>query len=203
MIILITDRDRQIILHLEKYKYATLDQIQKIFFKEQTHSYTIARRRMAEIRKAGYVKSVKDVELNKLVYIYNDSKIKPPDRHRLIVLDVLATLHYNGFNVQTFDVEKFWQNGAIRSDAITVFTLESNQKRRYQYFIEVQLSNNECNLEKYDVLYKTGEVQEYLGRDIYPRILLVTDREINSYCASCTIIKLNTKLDEFVSVIMP
>lgn len=200
---MIMDRDREIILYLEKYKYATIDQIQKIFFKWQTHSYVIARRRMAEIRNAGYVKSIRDNELNKMVYIYNDGKIKPPDRHRLLILDVLANLHYNGFKVQTFEVEKFWQNGAIRSDGFTVFTLESNTKRRFQYFIEVQLSNNDCNLEKYDILYRTGEVQKYLGRDIYPKLLLVTDRDINTICNSCSVVKLNTKLDEFVNIIMP
>jgi hypothetical protein len=94
----------------------------------------------------------------------NDSKVKPPDVHRLLLLDVLANIHYSGFNVQIFDVEKQWQGGAIRSDAFTVFTLETDAiKHRYQYFIEVHLSHNPHNLEKYDKLLDTTEVQEYLG----------------------------------------
>ena len=93
---MITNRDRQIILHMEKYKYATIEQLEKIFFREQKNSYNITRRRMAEIRNAGYVKSIRDIESNRLVYIYEDSKTKAPDRHRLIILDVLANLHYQG-----------------------------------------------------------------------------------------------------------
>ena len=201
---MITDRDRRIILHLEKYKYATIEQLQKIFFPTQINSYTIVRRRMGEIIKAGYARSIRDAEINKVVYIYDDGKVKAPDRHRMIVLDVLANLHYHGYNVNIFDVEKFWQGGAIRSDAFAVFTLE-NAKNRYYYFVEVHLSNNECNLEKYDELYMTREVQDYIGSKVYPRILLITDRDMDvGYSTEyCKIIKLNTKLDEFSSIILP
>lgn len=199
---MITDRDREIIRYLEIYKYATIDQLEKIFFKKQKNSYNIARRRMAEIRKAGYVKSPRHPETGRIVYIYDDGKTKMPDRHRLLVLDVLANLHQQGFNVQLYEVEKFWKDGEIRSDAFAIFTLE-NVKNRYHFFIEVHLSNNDCNLEKYDELYETGEVQKYLGRDIFPRILLITDRDIEYNCKNTKVIKLNTDLDEFSSIILP
>lgn len=199
---MITDRDRDIILHLEKYKYATLEQIAKIFFRKAKQSYNIARRRMAEIRKEGYVKAIKDTEINRTVYIYNDGKTNVPDRHRLIVLDVLANLHQQGFKVQDFEVEKYWLGGKIRSDAFAVFVLEG-LKNRYQFFIEVHLSNNDCNLGKYDTLFDTGEVQKYLGRNVYPRILLITDRNVEYNCKNSKVIKLNTKLDEFASIVVP
>lgn len=202
MIILITDRDKKIILHLEKYKYATIEQLEKIFFREQKNSYNIARRRMAEIKKAGYAKAVRDIETNKVVYIYDDGKCKPPTRHRLIVLDILANFHQQCFNVKSFEIEKYWNDGEIRSDAFTVFTLE-NAKTRYQYFIEVQLSNHPSNLDKYDSLYETGEVQEYLGRNVYPRILFISDRKTNHNIKYSKVIQLNTKLDEFASIILP
>lgn len=198
---MITDRDRSIILHLEKYKYATIEQLESIFFKEQRNSYNLVRRRMAEIRNAGYIKSIRDTETNRVVYIYNDGKVKEPDRHRLLVLDVLANLHKE-YSVQIFEVEKSWKNGDIRSDAFTIFTLE-NVKNRYYYFIEVHLSNNDCNLEKYDTLFDTGEVQKYLGRDVYPRILLITDRDIEYNCRNAKVLKLNTKLEQFSSIILP
>lgn len=199
---MITDRDKQIILHLEKYKYATIEQLEKIFFREQKNSYNIVRRRMAEIKKAGYVKAIRDIEINKVVYVYDDGKSKGPDMHRLIILDILATLHQQGFNVKTFEVEKAWKGGEIRSDAFTVFTLE-NAKIRNQFFIEVQLSNHPCNLDKYDNLYDTGEVQQYLGRDIYPRILYISDRKTEYNVKHSKVIQLDTKLNEFASIILP
>lgn len=201
---MITDRDKKIIAHLEKYKYATIEQLEKIFFKIQKNSYNIVRRRMAEIRKAGYAKSIRDVETNKVIYVYNDGKTKAPTRHRLVILDILANLHHHGYNVQLFEIEKFWKTGEIRSDAFTVFTIENeNAKIRYHYFIEVHFTNHRCNLEKYDELYETKEVQQYLKRNVYPRILLVTDRNFEYDVKHSKIIKLNTKLDNFSSIILP
>lgn len=206
---MITDRDRLIISHLEKYKYATIDQLQKIFFREQNNSYNLVRRRMAEIIKAGYAASIRDIETNKVIYMYNERGIKPPSRHRIITLDVLANLHYERYNVIDFEVEKEWMNGKVRSDAFAIFSLdlednlENGKKRRFQYFVEVHLSNNDCNLEKYDDLYKTGEVQRYLGRDLYPRILLITDTQVKYNTEHCKVLTLNTKLEKFSSVILP
>lgn len=199
---MITARDKKIIAYLEEYKYATIEHLEKVFFKTQRNSYNIARRRMAEIIKAGYARRVRDVETNKVVYIFNNGESKQPSMHRLLVLDVLANLHHQGFNIEKFEIEKEWLNGKIRSDAFAVFTLEG-AKNRYYYFVEVHISNNYCNLEKYDALYKTNEVQEYLGRNVYPRILLVTDRNFNYNTEHCKVIKLNTKLDEFASIILP
>ena len=201
-IIMIMDRDKLIIAHLEKYKYATIDQLEKIFFKVQKNSYNIARRRMAEIIDAGYALRIRDPEINKVVYIYNDGKTKTPNRHRLLTLDALSNLHQLGFSVKEFEVEKSWNDGKVRSDAFTVFTLE-NTKNRYQYFIEVHLSNNDCNLEKYDILYETNEVQEYLGRNVYPRILLVTEKDVDYSTNYCKVVKVNTNFDELVSAILP
>lgn len=204
MILLITDRDRLIISHLEKYKYATIDQLQKIFFKQQNNSYNLARRRMAQIIKAGYAASIRDVETNKIIYMYNEKGVKPPLRHRIITLDVLANIHREDFGVVEFEVEKAWMDGKIRSDAFAIFTLiTDNVKNRYHYFIEVHLSKNDCNLEKYDKLYETREVQRYLGKDIFPRILLITDMDVGYNCKNTEVIKLNTNLEKFASIILP
>lgn len=199
---MITDRDRKIIRHIEQYKHATLEQIEKIFLRQQKNSYNIARRRMAEIRKAGYVKVDRDTETNRLVFMWNDGKTKMPGTHRLILLDVLANLHYHGFNVQQFEIEKSWMDGEIRSDGFTVFTLE-DLKTRYQYFIEVHLSHNPYNLEKYDRLLETTEVQDYLGRNVNPRVLLISDRKPDIKLKRTSVVSLNTRLDAFASVILP
>lgn len=202
---MITDRDRRILKYMETYKYATLEQIRKVFFKEQKNGYNIARRRMGEMRKANYLKVDRNIENNKLVYMWNEKDIKMPSRHRLILLDVLANLHYLGFNVQLFEIEKYWHNGKIRSDGFTVFTLNNvNVKNRYHYFIEIHTSNNNYNLQKYDLLYETGEVQRYLGRNIFPRVMLVTDYIPRDMQLQHTkVVTLNTKLDEFATVALP
>lgn len=176
---MLTKRDRKIINYLTIYKYITLSQLEKIFFREQGYSYNIARRRMKQIMDMGYCYSHKMKGGNKIVYILKDEssrKINPPSEHRLIVLDVLAELYNQGYEVQSFEVEKIWQNGKIRSDGYFEFIIND---RLYRFFLEVQISNNKHNLEKYSKLYETGEVQYYNKSDHYPNVLLVTDKQYN------------------------
>lgn len=200
----ITERDYNIIRNwFEPYKYATYSQLQKVFFQEQECSYNIARKRVAEMKKAGYLKqkSYRDITNNKIIHIYNDDNIKPPSHHRVLVLDVLAEMKYQKFNVEIFDIEKFWDGGKYRSDAFAVFTVE---KRRYHMFVEVQISNNYHNLEKYDDLYKTGYVQKYLNKDFYPnRILLISNQtypQIN--LKHLKVIQINTNLECFSTILL-
>jgi hypothetical protein len=200
---MITDNDKKILLYLEKYKYGTITQLQKVFYPRHKSGYNLVRRRMTEIGKHGYTKIYREPETNKLVYIWNDKKINPPTRHRLIVLDVLAELHAIGTNVQIFDVEKYWMDGKIKSDGLAVFTLD-NIKNKYRYFIEVQLSGDDFNLEKYDRLAETYEWQNYLDTNKFPRILLVTDRIFTGKePKSSQVFKLDTRLTQFSSVVVP
>lgn len=204
---MITDRDYEIVRHLEQYKYATLSQIEKIFLRQQQYSYNIARKRLIEIRKSNYIKKpYKDPSTNKNIYIYNDDKINPPTQHRILILDVYAEMKYMGFEVEHFEVEKHWidenSNKKFYSDGLAIFTTDN---RRYHYFIEVQTSNNLHNLEKYDALYDTGMVQKFYGKDFFPkRILLISDRQYTKpiELKHCQVIQLDCKLSNFFKILM-
>lgn len=200
---MITKRDKAILNYMCEYKYATIKQLEKIFFKEQQYSYNIARRRMERLVQAGYVKTHKLDTNGKIVYILNDSeeKINPPSLHRLLVLDVLAELHYLGMDVQEFCVEKSWMDGQVRSDAFIVVDILD---RRYRFFVEVHISNNKHNLDKYSKLYETGEVQGYISSNKYPRVLLITDRSYkNLDCIeNVDVVRVDTDLDGLVKAFL-
>lgn len=200
---MITKRDKQIIAHMAEYKYATIKQLEKIFFREQQYSYNIARRRMDRLIAAGYVRTHKEENSNKIVYILNDKteKINPPSAHRMLVLDVLAEMHYLGMDVKEFTVEKEWMDGKIRSDAFAICDI---QDRRYRFFVEVHISNNKHNLEKYSTLYESGEVQEYIESQNYPRVLLITDRNYKDLddIEYVDVVRINTELEEFIKAFL-
>lgn len=195
----ITKRDKLIINYMSEYKYATIKQLEKIFFREQQYSYNIARRRMNVLVASGYVRTYKEENSNKIIYILNDKneKINPPNAHRLLVLDVLAEMYYLGMDVKEFIMEKEWMDGKVRSDAFAVCDI---QDRRYRFFVEVHISNNKHNLEKYSKLYDSGEVQEYINSNTYPRVLLVTDRNYKDLndIENINVVKINTELEEFI-----
>lgn len=201
MIILITDRDNEIIKHLEEYKYCTIKQIEKTFFRHQDYSYNIASRRLKEIYKAGYIKIYRDEAMNRNVYVLKDDKVKPPSMHRILLLDIFAEMKYSGFDIECFKIEKWWMDGKIKSDAFTIFTVD---KRRYHLFVEVHISNNPYNLEKYDTLYDSGDVQKFLNKDFFPKKILLVSywQPENTKLNHCKVIHLNPKLDQFPIILL-
>lgn len=201
MIFLITERDNKIIKEwFEPYRYATIEQIEKAFLRNQKYSYNIARRRLKEMELAELIKPYHDVTTNSNIYILNDSKIKPPSLHRMITLDILAELKYSGFNIEFFKIEMPWLDGKIVSDAFIIFTVKNS---RYYFFIEVQLANNWHRLEKYDTLFESGEVQKLLKKNHFPRILFISDTEYKTlHIKSTEIVHLNTNLDIFPSILL-
>ena len=198
---MITERDNTIIKEwFEPYKYATIGQIEKAYFRDQQYSYEIARKRLLEMSKAGFIKPYRDVATNRNVYILKDDKIKPPSFHRIIILGVLAEMKYCGFNVEFFKIEMPWMGGRIISDAFVIFTIKN---RRYHFFIETQLSKHGHYLDKYDTLKQSGEVQKFLGKEHFPRIIFISDMEYSDvHINSTEVIKLDTKLNAFPSILI-
>lgn len=202
---LIVDRDREIIKHIEKYGFITLDQTQKCFMPNNNCSYKIASRRLKEIYKAGFINVFRDRATNCNVYVYKHYKGKIPSMHKIKLLDVYAELkRQGGCNILEFETEKFWNDGKIRSDGFVVFSIKNV---RYYYFIEIQIANVYHNLEKYDVLYQTGEVQAYLKdkyntKDNYfPRILFISDTNYGHiYLTSTKVVQLDLNFSNFATI---
>jgi hypothetical protein len=181
-----------------------------VFLKGKQYSYNIARKRLLEMIKAGYIKVDRDSVSNKNLYSLNEKDIKPPSEHKLLILSVLAEMKYMGFNVEHFEVEKHWihdKGKMVYSDGFCIFTMDN---RRYHYFIEVHRSNNVNNLGKYDSLYDSGIVQKWYensgyNKDFYPkRILLISDREFKKEIElkHCQVIQIDEKLSNFYKVLI-
>lgn len=97
---MITERDRRILNYLYIYKYITLEQLEKIFFKDIQYSYNVARRRMQALLKAGYIKVTKSKATKKNIYYLNEDTITNiPSEEELIFLDVLSFVFYKDFKV--------------------------------------------------------------------------------------------------------
>jgi hypothetical protein len=209
--LLITDRDVMIVRDwFELYKYSDIRMIEKVFLKGKQYSYNIARKRLLEMLKAGYIKVERNSVTNKNLYTLNEKDIKPPSEHKMIILSVLAEMKYMGFQIEHFEVEKHWvhdKGKMVYSDGFVIFTMDN---RRYHYFIEVHRSNNINNLEKYDSLYDSGIVQKWYeengyNKDFYPkRILLISDREFKKEIElkHCQVVQIDEKLSNFYKVLI-
>jgi hypothetical protein len=209
--LLITDRDTLWVREwFEQYKYSDIRMIEKVFLKGKQYSYNIARKRLLEMLKAGYIKVDRNPITNKNLYTLNEKDIKPPSEHKMIILTVLAEMKYMGFQIEHFEVEKHWihdKGKMVYSDGFVIFTMDN---RRYHYFIEVHRSNNINNLDKYDLLYDSGVVQKWYeesgyNKDFYPkRILLISDREFKKEIElkHCQVIQIDEKLSNFYKILI-
>lgn len=195
----ITDRDNEMLKHMKFFGFLNLRQAQKIFFPEADCSYQIASRRLLALKHAGFVEVGRDEYSNQNIYIPKGEKAKFPSQHRIKVLDVYAQLkHDNCCKVKKFEIEKFWDNGNVRSDGFVIFSINNIL---YRFFIEVQLSNNEHNLKKYDKLFKTGEVQTYINDSKFPRVLLISDTDYgNIHLQHTEVIQLKTNLQDIAKI---
>lgn len=169
---MITDRDRAILEFLREYKFITLEQLQKVFFKDSKQGYNIARRRMQALLELGYVCSAKSKLNKKNVYIINDPlvKIKMPDEVDLILLNLLSELLYLGF-----DVKKFTMQTENKRKFGNGFARIQKSNSTLNLIIDVQVTNLNHNLGSFDFKSHSKVKKEFSTLDEC-MVLIVSDK---------------------------
>lgn len=166
---MLTDRDMQIIKHVEQYGFITIQQTVDMFFNSKS-GYDIARRRLNKLIQTNYLKATRNIDTNeKIFYIDNYKAIS---LHRMLLMNYYAKLISAGVEMQTFEKEREWNGGKIRTDGFCIF--KYGEYTFYQ-FIEIICSHNDSNLIKYDKLFETEEVQHKfnLSNDNFPTLIVV------------------------------
>lgn len=160
---MLTDKDKDVLRHIETFKFVTIKQVQKLFYNELNHGYDYARKRLNKLVEAKYIKKYKDYSTNQLIFLDPEAKTRP-SYHRVIVLDLYAELVSMGAEFEYFNVEEQWLNGAIRSDSYMIYTYEGY---RYYDAVEVNLNKNKLNMNKYNELLYSSNCERI------PRVVLV------------------------------
>lgn len=148
---MLKERDRKVLSYIEDYKSISLNQITNIFF---NGSYETARRRMKQLEEMGLVKSIRNNLLNNKVYYIE----KISTDHNLLITEFLSIIKSHGGEIEEFKIQPQYMNGKIRPDAKIIF---SYNNLVYFNLLEVDLTHYTSNskMQKYESLYKTGEVQ--------------------------------------------
>lgn len=195
---MLTDRDRAIYHHIEKYNFASIEQIEKAFFKEQKYSYDIARRRLNKLVSNDYLKCSRNFITNQNIY-YIDSQYRKVSLHSMLLMDYYVELLHCNAGVVSFEKEKEWLDGKIRSDGFCIYDFNGY---RFYNLIEVNASHNKLNLEKYESLFNSGELQKAYG--VFPTIILIDDinHKNEPTLQSMEVIHLDFNLSDFAKVFM-
>lgn len=170
---MLTDRDKQVLRHIDEYGFITLQQIADLVYNNINTAYDYARRRMKKLMEYNIVKMKKSKMLNINVY-YTDNSKSNPSPHRMFLMDYYCKLIKSGANIEEFDIEKEWIKGKYRSDAICVFTLGNT---RFYNMIEVNISHNKLKLERFEEPEVLEEFIKEYNAPCLPRLILIDDTE--------------------------
>jgi hypothetical protein len=130
--------------------------------------------------------------------------------HAMLLMNYYCKLVSSGARIEKFEREKEWADGKIRSDAFVVFKIGRNfgdeKEATIRQIVEVHVSHNHPNLERYEWLWDTQEVQRECNyeADRFPDIVLIDDiNHIKPFVfPRIRIIHLDFKLDEFTKVFL-
>lgn len=174
---MITQKDKEIIKHIDKYGFITNRQCREIFMAPSAvKGYEVARRRLKVIQESNPTFGTRDLPLtmkrniltNENIYFYN----KYPSYHDIQVMNVYSRLIYLGIEVQLFKQNVSWRKGKQKSDAFFVCQLDGIS---YACLLEVCVTNNDPHIKGYEELHRIGEIQSKLN-GTFPRIILVGHR---------------------------
>ncbi|HEY5588444.1 MAG TPA: hypothetical protein VIK86_05745 [Candidatus Paceibacterota bacterium] len=159
---MLTNRDKQIIFHIEKYGFLTIGQANSIWFSDRKYGYDLARKHLNKCVIAKQIKSYKPVSniyAEKIFYI--ESKYSRASKSMIIAMDVYSELIRQGADMIYFKREENWFDGKYRSDAFTIVAIANNI---YSACIEV-IDNEKLTytaqrkhfISKYEEIYEDDE----------------------------------------------
>lgn len=164
-----TKKVRMILDHINTYGFITNKQCANIYYKENKQALLQAQTKMKLLYDNGVVKREEYPLTKELMYM---TEVKPISNHKMSVMNLYAYL-YSKFNIKYFKYEQSW-NCKKRNDAHIVI---SKGDVLIGILCEVDIFHK-TSQSKLDILYKSGEVQQwyydnYGLQDYYPLILII------------------------------
>lgn len=199
---IVTDRDRIILKHIEDYGFITIQQANMLVYNNLSYGYNYARERLKKLSNEGIVNCKRSPFLDRNVY-YFDEKESSPKLHKTLIMDYYCNLINSGADIKYFEKEKKWLDGKVRSDAFAIYELGNT---RFYNILEVNVSNNKLNLERYMDIIDEFHNDYNSDKTILPTVILVDryNKKIESIENTFEVIPLkytrNYYIDEFSKI---
>jgi hypothetical protein len=159
---MITERDRRIIEFVQEFRAVYIEHVRRRFFANYRQGKRLASRALLKLWKVGEVRRTQDQYTRRLVY-YSGSKSQL--RHKLLVTEFYSRLP----GLVHFEREK--AIGNVQADA---YAICRRGGREYHYLLEVQISHQPVDTEKYERLARN---RLWPGK-VFPRVIVISDRRL-------------------------
>jgi hypothetical protein len=178
-------KDRDILRHIEKYGFITINQCATLFYDNIRTSYTGARKRlqrlteydMASLNDGNDEKLLKywiNPSSNQKVYSLDGRRVS---QHSIYIMDFYSKFKIYNADILYFVKEKKYMKETdytIVPDAFCRYVPKGYSKSKL-IVLEVDYTHK-TDLNKYIEWYESGEIQQkYGGVDIFPKILIADE----------------------------
>ncbi|PGO64006.1 hypothetical protein CN980_25895 [Bacillus cereus] len=201
---MLTNRDKQIISHLQQFRCLSRDDIIDLHFKKVKNAVTCCNTVMKRLCREGYT----DVDTSQRPYVYfpYPSPIRKGSqkiRHFLAIVDVYKQL-LQVESPKVFQVEPKYEKGYMEPDIFTIW-------RKSPFFIEVQNSIYskavmQAKIKRYELYFHSMEWQKEPWQPthahVFPSLLLLTDSQYPISSSNFRIFQA-TSIEHFLKQVTP
>jgi hypothetical protein len=166
---ILMERDKNILRHIEKYKSITLTQCSKIFYRNHKQAYYQARKRLSILYKNKYLKKYRKDPRSETIYFLN----KHLSYHDLKVFDIYADLINMGADILFFKTKYRINNPSGYREIDALIECKYNGYF-YPIILEIDMSHF-TTIEKLNDIYNSKHFQDKykkLAPDIFPTVLI-------------------------------
>lgn len=182
---MLTQRDKNILRHLEDHEAITIFQCYQLFFRDSRYGFDLARKRLKQLETMKYIRHYTNTATKEYVY-YIDHKLSA---HDLYIMNFYSTLIYEGAKVLQFKKLEPFMNGLIIADAFIEYIYGNYVD---DVIVEVDLTHSP-NMQEYERLYQSKELQKECGGE-FPLLVVVSDKGRDYSSNIIKIIQLDSKL---------
>lgn len=199
--IILSDRDKEILVHIETFGFATIKQIADIFYQQQKYGYDMARKRLNQMTDNKKLFRKKDYDTNSNIYTIEKSKtVRKSD---VLAMDFYAKLINEGAQILLFEREYTgFLDGKIRPDIFTAIKIEN---WLIYMFVEIQTRHAKADVDKYERLYVTKQFQDKFQTPTFPTVVVIEDviHKDPYHSENFKIVQMDLNMSGFPKIFMP
>ena len=163
---MIMPTEQKVLDFLDTFNCATTSQLTKLFY-DTKYPYNKSRRRLKILYDNKHIERERNsVSMEYVYYLRKNNQF----RHSLILTEFYIKLHEIA-EIDKFEVEQPYGN--IRPDGMCICGYKIFT---HYFFIEVHISNNKFNQDKYISYYGSREWKQYF--DVFPKIIIISDKQV-------------------------
>jgi hypothetical protein len=185
----ITETEQKVLDFLEMFNCATTTQLTKLFYMTTVFPYNKSRRRLKILYDDKYVKRVRNsINMEYVYYLKKNNQFN----HSLILTEFYVQLH-ELVEIDKFEVEQPYGN--IRPDGMAICGYKGFT---HYFFIEVHISNNRFNQDKYINYYGSREWKQYF--DVFPKIIIISDKKVDLKPTNLKFIQIKQNCEDILNI---